>query len=123
MSEDLDKVTEFVDEDLERWREDGHKVLFKWERDEVVIEAISCPHDGTKAMCNHKRDTCLVRTFLSVYGSEINIGEVLLDGPVEVAWTPEKGESDLDPEYACIWVTPVADISYKSMKLALSDSW
>jgi len=123
MSEDLDKVTEFEETDLSRWHEDGHKVVFKWQRDEVVIEAITCPHEGTNAPCNIRRDFCVVQTFLGVYGSEINIGEILIDGPVEVAWTPEDGESDLDPQYGTIWVTPVNDISYKSMKLALSEGW
>jgi hypothetical protein len=123
VNEDLDKVTEFDEGDLNRWMEDGHKVVFKWQRDEIVIEAISCPHEGTNAACNYKRDFCLVQRFLGVYGSEINIGEILLDGPIEVAWTAEEGESDLDSQYACIWVTPVNDISYRSMKLALSDDW
>lgn len=123
MSEDLDKVTEFDEGDLNRWMEDGHKVVFKWQRDEIVIEAISCPHEGTNATCNYKRDFCLVQRFLGVYGSEINIGEILLDGPIEIAWTSEEGDSDLDHQYAGIWVTPVNDISYKSMKLALSDGW
>ena len=123
MSEDLDKVTEFEEADLHRWKEDGHKVLFRWQRDEVVVDTITCPHEGTNAACNHKRDYCLVQMFLGVYGSEVNIGEILLDGPIEVAWTSEEGDSDLDPQYAGIWVTPVNDISYKSMKLALSDDW
>jgi hypothetical protein len=123
VSEDLDKVTEFEEADLTRWQEDGHKVVFKWQRDTVLIETIMCPHEGTNAACNAQRDYCLVQTFLGVYGTELNIGEVLLDGPIEIAWTAEDGDSDLDRQYACIWVTPVTDISYKAMKLALSDDW
>lgn len=123
MSEDLDKVTEFEQEDLSRWQEDGHKVLFKWQRDSILIEVVTCPHEGTNAACNYKRDFCLVQRFLGVYGVELNIGEILLDGPIEVAWTAEEGDSDLDQQYAGLWVTPVNDISYKAMKLALSDDW
>lgn len=119
MAEDLDKVTEVSEHDVNRWLEDGHKVLFKWYRDAVVIESISCPHEGTNAACNYKRDGCVVQLFLGVYGAEINIGEALLDGPVEVAWTSAPGESDLDREIGAVWVTPVNDISYRAMKLAL----
>lgn len=123
MSDDLDRVTEFEEEDLSRWREDGHKILFKWQRDSVVIEAVSCPHEGTNAACNFKRDNCLVQLFVAAYGTELNIGEILIDGPIEVAWTAEAGESDLDREVSGLWVTPVGDISYKAMKLALSEDW
>lgn len=121
--DDLDQVTEFEEGDLTRWREDGHKVLFKWLRDTVTIEVVLCPHEGTNADCNHRRDFCIVQRFLGVYGTELNIGEILLDGPIEIAWTAEEGESDLDRQYSGIWITPVQDISFKSMKLALSEDW
>lgn len=119
MGEDLDKVTEVSEEDVSRWMEDGHKVLFKWARDSIVIEAVSCPHEGTNAVCNYKRNGCVVQLFLGVYGPEICIGEALLDGPIEIAWTSTPGESDLDREVSTLWVTPLNDLSYKSMKLAL----
>lgn len=122
--EDLDQVTEFSQGDLNRWSEDGHRIHFALVRDEVLIESVSCPHEGTKARCNQRRDYCVVERFLSVYGAELNVGEVSIDGPVEIAWTPENGDSDLDSEYATVWVTPVKDISYRAMKLALSsDDW
>lgn len=121
MSDDLDKVTEVSEEDVSRWLEDGHLVEFKWVRDQVLIEKVTCPHGGTNATCNFKRDGCVVALFLGVYGPELNIGEALLDGPVEVAWTYERGDSDLDSEIGSVWVTPVKDINYRAMKLALED--
>lgn len=119
MAEDLDRVTEVTEEDVNRWMEDGHKVSFRWLRDSVVIDSISCPHEGTNAVCNYKREGCIVQLWLGVYGVETCIGETAIDGPVEVAWTSVPGESDLDRDVSSLWVTPIYDLSYQSMKLAL----
>lgn len=119
MAEDLDKVTDVSEEDVNRWMEDGHRVVFKWLRDSVVVEAIVCPHEGTNAVCNYKRDNCIVQLFLGIYGAELCIGETLIDGPVEIAWTSVPGECDFDREIAHLWVTPLDDLSYRAMKLAL----
>lgn len=121
MSDDLDKVTEVTREDVNRWMEDGHLVEFKWVRDQVIIEKVICPHAGTNATCVNRRDGCVVSLFLGVYGPELNMGEAVLDGPVEIAWGFEPGESDLDREIGTVWVIPVSDINYRALKLAVED--
>jgi len=96
--------------------EDGHLVHFRWDKDEIHISNVECPHGGATASCNRLRDFCVVARFLGVYGSELNIGAISIDGPVEIAWLPLPGESDLDREFGHIWVVPVKDPDFVAAK-------
>lgn len=91
---------------------DGHRLIFKLDKDQVVIERIDCPHDGgSRGVCNG-RGRCLVKTFIGVYGLDFCVGEASIDGPVEIAWLPVYGESDLDLDVGGIYFTPVGDPGY-----------
>ena len=96
--------------------EDGHKVHFRWDRDELAISHVECPHEGRTGMCNKLRDQCVVAAFVAVYGAELNIGSIYIDGPVEVGWYPIAGECDVDREFAHVWLIPVADPDFKAAK-------
>jgi hypothetical protein len=102
------RVAEFI--------EDGHKIHFWWDRDKLHIKRVECPHQGATGMCNRLRDYCAVARYIGVYSSELNVGSTPVDGPVEIAWLPIPGESDLDKEFAQIWVVPVNDIEYMQAK-------
>lgn len=103
-----------------RWIEDGHKIVFRLEKEKIDIFNVECPYEEGVSLCNKGRDNCVVRLFLSVYGTEINIGSAFIDGPVEIAWTPILGECDLDKEFAQIWTVPLDDVEFKTWK-ALKD--
>lgn len=100
-----------------QWIEDGHKVHFRLDRDVLSIAYVECPYEGKTALCNRFREHCVVDTFLSVYGPECNIGSCPIDGPVEIAWVPQLGDSDLDDEFGSVWVLPVIDVDYKAWKM------
>lgn len=95
--------------------EDGHLIHFRWDRDSVHIVSVTCPHAGV-AMCNRGRERCVVETYVGTYGEELNVGSVSIDGPVEVAWLAIGGESDLDKEFAQLWLMPVNDPDFKAAK-------
>lgn len=96
--------------------EDGHKVVIAWHKDSVSIGAVVCPNEGTASLCNRMRKYCVVERFISVYGTECNVGSTIVNGPVEIAWAPVSGSSDLDDEFAQIWVVPVDDPDYRASK-------
>jgi len=114
-------MSQVSDEGL-HWANDGHIVNFRWVRDEVKIDWVHCPHEGTNSFCNRRRDYCVVRRFLEFYGPELNMGEVDINGPIEVAWAAQLGETDLDPEYGGIWVIPVEDPVFRAMTRAIEES-
>lgn len=100
---------------------DGHIVHFLWERDSVRIFRVDCPNDDATGICNRRRSYCVVDRFISVYGYELNMGTTPLDGPIEVAWVPVYGESDLDQEFASVWLMPVKDPEFKATYLPSED--
>lgn len=100
---------------MSQWVEDGHRVTIVWDGDELLVDHVACPFEGggSGSLCRRQRDYCVVSRYLGVYGPELNTGgKVKVDGPVEVAWAAQLGQSDLDDEFAGIWVIPVNDISY-----------
>lgn len=98
--------------------EDGHVLHFRLKMDQVIIERVTCPFRVAKGgYCSRMRDYCVVQRFIGVYGTELCIGEVSLDdGPIEIAWHPVLGDSDLDSELGSIWYTPIADEDYLDSK-------
>jgi hypothetical protein len=102
-----------------QWHEDGHKVRFRWNADQVEISYVECPFAGTTGLCNLRRDHCVVDTFVGVYGSEVNIGSCDINGPQEIAWVALPGGSDLDNEFSQIWIVPLSDEDYKMYKARL----
>lgn len=99
------------------WIEDGHRVIVAWEHDSFTIKRVECPFDGSNAYCNRRRERCVVQRFLGVFGAECNIGSTEVLGPIEIAWIGIPGESDLDTEFAGIWIIPMDDSNYKSIKM------
>lgn len=100
------------------WVEDGHRLVVRIERDSLTIDRVVCPFENNTAFCNRRRSGCVVQRFIGVFGSECNVGSCDVGGPLEIAWIGVPGESDLDDEFAGIWVTPVDDIDYRSYKEA-----
>lgn len=100
-----------------QWIEDGHRIIFRIERDIITIFYVECPFEGQVALCNRGREDCIINTFTNVYGAEINIGSCNIDGPMEIAWVPQLGECDLDREFAQVWIIPLADPDYKAYKV------
>ena len=98
------------------WIEDGHKIVFEWDGDSVHVKRVVCPFDGGGAICKKRRDFCVVSRFVGVYGPEVNIGKVDINGPVEIAWVGVPGNSDLDEEFGGIWVTPIEDVNFQTYK-------
>ena len=96
--------------------EDGHRVHFSWDRSDLQISKVECPHTGRVSKCNRLRDQCVVARFVGLYGPEVNVGVAHIDGPVEIAWYPVPGECDLDREFRHIWVVPVKDTDYLGAK-------
>lgn len=93
--------------------QDGHKVVFSLAKDTVVVDRVDCPYDnGVSGVCN-KNGRCVVRRFIYLFGTECCLGSTTIDGPVEIAWYPVFGESDLDPEVGAVFFTPVNDIEYQ----------
>lgn len=99
------------------WIEDGHKLHFRIDQAEVGVFYVECPFEGLQARCNKGRENCVIDTFVAIYGTELNIGEAFIYGPLEIAWTPVLGQSDIDDEFAQVWIIPLADQSYKAFKL------
>lgn len=97
------------------WIEDGHTVSFSLKFDEVELTVI-CPFEGGTGTCNQGRDYCVVRQFIGIYGTELNQGACEIDGPVRIAWLPERGDSDLDPVIGQVWWVPVSDDAYEAWK-------
>lgn len=108
MSDNTDDLT---------WLEDGHKLTFRLERDSVFIFQVHCPYDGMISLCNKGRDTCVIDTFVSAYGFEINVGSVNIDGDIEIAWAPVLGGCDIDDQLSQLWFVPVEDPEFKAYKL------
>lgn len=100
-----------------QWIEDGHVVHFRLDRDVVNVSHIECPYDGKIGVCNRNRAKCVVETYIEVYGTEICVGVALIEGPIEIAWVPNFGSSDLDDEFEQVWFTPVRDPDYIAYKL------
>ena len=98
------------------WIEDGHKVVINWDGDTISIKRVDCPFDDGGAVCNRRKDFCVVSRFLGVYGPELNIGTADVDGLMEIAWVGIPGDSDLDDELAAIWVIPVNDANFQEMR-------
>ena len=92
------------------WIRDGHKVVVYWDADELHAADVICPFEGATSLCRRQRDYCVVSRFMGVYGAELNIGnKIAVNGPVEIAWVAQLGESDLDNEYAGMWIVPITD--------------
>ena len=111
-------MNDFNDEDLEQqteWIKDGHSVEITWDRDHVWVSNVNCPNVGRTALCNRTRSYCVVQKFIEVYGAECNVGRTTVSGPVEVVWAPILGDSDLDPEFAQVWVCPTDDPDYVAL--------
>jgi hypothetical protein len=96
--------------------EDGHRIHFRWDRDELIISYVECPHQAGSGMCNRMRTDCVVAAFVSTFGPELNIGSTSIDGPIEVAWYPVLGESDLDRQFRHVWLVPVLDPDFVAAK-------
>lgn len=96
--------------------EDGHTISFKWEKDSISIGAVHCPYRGKVAACTRNRLSCVVDSYLKVYGTELNIGVTWLSDSVEIAWIPIAGESDIDDEYGTIWVVPIDDPDFQAIR-------
>lgn len=111
-----------IEEDQSPFIEDGHKVVITWHKDSVTIGAVVCPNEGIASLCNRMRKYCVVERFISVYGTECNVGSTIVNGPVEVAWAPVPGASDLDDEFMQIWVVPLDDPDYLASKRSADDS-
>lgn len=103
------------------WIEDHHKVHIRWDRDEIAPFYVECPHEGKNAICTRDRDYCVVDRYMGIYGAELNVGSISLDdGPVEIAWYPILGASDLDQVIGGLYVVPVNDVEYRASKLLKS---
>jgi hypothetical protein len=101
------------------WTEDGHKLNFEIDGDEISISHVDCPMTGSSAFCNRRRNFCVVQRFVGIFGPECNIGQSRIQGPVEIAWIGVPGDSDLDDEFAQVWVTPINDPEYQSSKISI----
>jgi len=109
-------MTHIEYDDEPQWINDGHVVRLVWERDEVSIAEVHCPNVGTTAICNRRRGYCVVSQFIAVFGFDLNIGKSYLEGPVQIAWCPiAGGGSDIDDEYASLWIVPVEDPDFQLM--------
>ena len=96
--------------------QDGHSIVFGLKGNDVSIVRVDCPHDGgSKGVCNANRSYCIVRRYLFMYGTDLCLGSVIIDGPVEIAWLSQEGESDLDPIIGAVYFTPVMDSDYQNM--------
>lgn len=96
--------------------QDGHIISFVLDRDEVKISEIHCPNVGRTSLCNRRRNFCVVERFIDAYGIDLNLGRVVLNGPIEIAWSPVHGdESDLDLEFDTVWYVPIDDPDYRLM--------
>jgi hypothetical protein len=104
-----------------QWIEDGHVLHFRIDHDDIYISHVQCPFREKVSLCNRMRDNCVVDTYVGVYGTEVNIGSTTLDGPLEIAWVPVLGESDLDREFIQIWIIPVTDPDYVTLKMLNPD--
>ena len=93
--------------------DDGHTIFFLWAKDEISIDTVHCPYVGEVATCNRGRHSCVVDTYLKVYGTALNIGEAYINGPVEIAWIPVPGQSEFDDEFAQVWIIPVDDENFQ----------
>lgn len=109
------------DDDL-HFIQDGHKLALWWNKDEVAINNVICPNEGKSGFCNRGRDYCVVERFVWTYGLDVNIGSAEIQSPVEVAWVPRSGGSDLDPEFAEVYVVPIADREYLLAKSRSAES-
>jgi hypothetical protein len=92
--------------------QDGHYLTVAWDKDRVWIDDVVCPNEGSTSLCNRRRTYCVVHRFIEVYGTECNVGRTVINGPIEIAWLPVYGESDIDHEFKQIWVCPVDDPNY-----------
>ncbi len=108
---------ELAEDQQIQWIEDGHVLHFRLDRDDIYISHVACPFRENVSLCNRMRENCVVDTYIGVYGAECNLGGVTLEGPVEIAWVPVLGESDLDREFAQIWFIPKEDPDYIALKL------
>jgi hypothetical protein len=99
------------------WIEDGHRLHFRIDGDSIHISFTECPHQGAASLCTRMRQHCVVDTFISIYGAELNGGSGSIDGPMEIAWTPVLGQSDLDNEFQQIWFVPIEDPDYRAFKI------
>ena len=41
------------------------------------------------------------------------MGSAVIDGPIEIAWAPVYGESDLDADVGAVYFTPVKDEKFQ----------
>lgn len=92
---------------------DGHIIHFMWERDAIRVFRVDCPNEDMSGLCNRRRNYCVVDRFIAAYGYEMNLGTVAISGGVEIAWVPIYGQSDLDNEFASIWMIPINDPDYQ----------
>ena len=99
------------------WIEDGHILHFRLDKDQLYISHVECPHSDSVSICTRMRDWCVVGMFIGVYGTELNLGNTYVDGPLEIAWIPIPGVSDLDKEFAQVWFIPVSDPDFRAAKI------
>ena len=96
--------------------DDGHTISFQWVKDAITIGSVHCPHVGTVSVCNRGRHSCVVDTYLKVYGPELNIGDTWISEAVEIAWIPVEGDSEFDHEFCQVWIVPVDDENFQEVK-------
>jgi hypothetical protein len=103
--------------------EDGHTVTIVWDKDHIRISHVDCPNTGQTSICNRRRTYCVVQRFVETFGFDLNVGRTVVRSPIEIAWVGVIGASDLDEEFATIWILPMDDPEYRSWKdIRSSDS-
>lgn len=95
------------------WHKDGHFLTLRINKAEVEVNILACPHGESKdAECYHAAiDGCIVKHFVKVYGLEVNLGQIDASSQLEVAWSCEGSDWDIDLVH--FYMIPAEDPQFK----------
>ena len=81
-----------------KWNVDGHRLLLTVNKSSIDIAPSICPHGGvTGSPCYHEGiNGCAVNYFINVYGLETNHGTAAASETLEVAWSMDGSQWDID---------------------------
>lgn len=95
------------------WHNDGHILTLTLSKETVRVGVLACPHGEKEGSpCYHQgTNGCIVKYFINMYGLEVNIGEVEASHHIEIAWSKEGSDWDID--LVNFVVMPLNDPTFK----------
>lgn len=95
------------------WRKDGHYLTLTLSKTSLLVSVLACPHGEKEGSeCYHQGVRgCIVKHFVNTYGLDTHIGQVSAEPTLEIAWSSEGSEWDID--LVTFFMIPVEDPTFQ----------